>query len=111
MAKNASSVDPARIVYRGHRASKSSPDSKIMGYITHENGQNWPKSRLLPIQLESCIAGHRASKSSRDPKIMGYNPRNLLEMAKNTSFADPARVVYRESHGFKFRPGLKNHVL
>ena len=32
IAKNTSFADPARVVYTGHRASKSSQDSKIMGY-------------------------------------------------------------------------------
>ena len=63
--------------------------------ITHEKCQNWPKSRLLPIQLESCTGGHRASKSSRGPKIVGSNPRKQREMHEITSFAYPARVVYR----------------
>ena len=90
---------------------RNPPGTRKSWVIIHENDQKQPKSRVLPIPLESCTGGHRASKSSRDPKIMGYNPRKRLEMAENTSFADPARVVYRGSHGIKFRPGLEKHGL
>ena len=40
---------------------------------------------------------------------MGYNPRKRLEMAENTSFADPSRVVYWGSQGIEILPGLENH--
>ena len=66
---------------------------------------------FLPITLESCTEGHRASKSSRESKIMGYNPRKRLEMVEITSFADPARVVYRGAQGIEILPGLENHGL
>ena len=52
-----------------------------------------------------------ASKYSRDPKVMGYNPRKRPEMAENSSFADPARVVYPGSQGIEILPGLENHGL
>ena len=32
---------------------------------------------------------------------MGYNPRQRPEMAENTSFADPPRVMYRGSQGIE----------
>ena len=32
MTENTTFVDRSRVVYRGHRSSKSSQDSKIMGY-------------------------------------------------------------------------------
>ena len=96
MAENTRFVDPARVVYRGwitgHRNSLGTRKSWV---ITHENGQKWPKTRVLPVPRESCTGGHRASKSSRDPKIVGYNQRKRPEMADNTSFADLSRVVYR----------------
>ena len=150
MAEITSFSDPSRVVYLGHRASKSPRDSKIMCYnprkrpemaeltsfadaarvvyrgvtrhhnplgtrkswvITHENGQNWPKSRLLPIQLESFTEGHRAWKSSQDPKIMGYNPRKRQEMAKKMSFVDASRFVYRGSQGIEILPGPKKRGL
>ena len=94
MADNTSFSDPSRVVYRGVTGHRNPPETRKSWVITHENGQNWPKSRLLPIPLESCTSGHRAVKSSRDSKIMGYNPRKRPEMDKNTTFADPARVVY-----------------
>ena len=42
---------------------------------------------------------------------MGYNPQKRPEMAENTSFVDPARVVYRGSQGIEILPGLENHGL
>ena len=110
MLKITSFADPARVVYTGSQGIEILPGLENHG-LTHENRQKWPKTRVLPMPLKSCTGGHRASKSSRDPKIMGYNPRKRLEMAENTSFADPARVVYRGSHSIKFRPGLEKHGL
>ena len=81
-----------------------------MGY-NPRNGQKWPKTRVLPIPLESCTWGHRASKSSRDPKIMGYNPRKRLELAANKKFPDLSRVLYRGSQGTEILPGPENHGL
>ena len=80
---------------------RNPPGTRKSWVITHEKGQNWPKSRLLPI----------AWKSSQDPKIMGYNPRKRPEMAENTSFDDPSRVVYGGSQGIEILPGLENHGL
>ena len=90
----------------GHKASKSSLDSKIMGYNPRKRPE-WPKSQVLPIPLESCTGGHRESKSSRDSKIMGYNPRKLPEMLENTIFAAAASVVYWGSHGIEILPEPK----
>ena len=38
---------------------------------------------------------------------MGYNPRKRPEMAENTSFADPSRVVYRGSQSMEILPDSK----
>ena len=38
---------------------------------------------------------------------MGYNPRKRPEIAEITSFADPARVLYRGSQGIKILQGPK----
>ena len=42
---------------------------------------------------------------------MGYNPQKRPEMAENTSFTDPSRVVYRVSLGIEILLGLENHGL
>ena len=99
-------VDPARVVYTGSQGIEINPGLEN-NVITHENGQKWPKTRVLPMPLKSCTRGHRASKSSRDSKIIGYNPRKRHEMAENTSFADPSRVVYRVSQGIEILLGLE----
>ena len=88
IAENTSFSDLSRVVYRGSQGIEILPRIENHGVITHENDQKWPKTRVLPIPLESCTGGHRASKSSRASKIMGYNPRKRLEMAENTSFTD-----------------------
>ena len=77
----------------------------------HENGQKWPKTRVLPMPLKLCTGGHRASKSSRDPKIMGYNQRKRPEMAENMSFADASKVVYQGSQDIEILSGLEKHGL
>ena len=38
---------------------------------------------------------------------MGYNLRKRPEMAENTSFSDPYRVVYRGSQGIEILMDLK----
>ena len=42
---------------------------------------------------------------------MGYNLRKQLEMAENTTFADPSRVEYPGSQGIEILPRLENHGL
>ena len=111
MAKNTSFADASRFVYRGSQGIEILPWTRKSWVITLENGQKCSKSRVLPIPLESCTQGRRASKSSRDSQIMGYNPRKRPEMVEITSFADPARVVYRGSQGIEILPGLENHGL
>ena len=91
---------------RGHGASKSFRGQKSW-VITHENGQKWPKSRILPMRLESCTRGDTTSKSSQDPKIVGYNPRKRPEMVEITNFADASRVVYQGSRGIEILLGPK----
>ena len=92
----------------GHR---NPPGTRKSSVITHENGQKWPKSRILPMPLESCTGGHRASKSSRFEKIVGYNPRKQQKMAQITNFADAPIVVYRGSHGIEILSGPENRGL
>ena len=95
MAENTSFADASIVVYREVTGHRNHPGNRKSWVITHENVQKWPKTRLLPMPLESCTRGHRVSKSSHE--IMGYNPRKRPEMAENTSFADAARVVYQGS--------------
>ena len=38
---------------------------------------------------------------------MGYNPQKRPEMAENTSFADPSRVVYQGSRAIEILPDSK----
>ena len=111
IAENTSFADLSRVIYRGVTGHRYPPGIQKSWVITHEHGQKWPKTRVLPILLESCTGGHRAWKSSRDSKIMGYNPRKRPEMAEITSFADPSRVVYRGPHGIEILPGRENHGL
>ena len=85
MAEITSFVYAARVVHGNHRASKYSGTRKSW-VITHENGQKWPKSRVVPMPLESCTGGHRASQSSRVPKIVGYIPRKRQKNGRNHEF-------------------------
>ena len=85
MFEIASFVVAARVVQGNRRASKYSGTRKSW-VITHENGQKWPKSRVVPMPLESCTGGHRASKSSRVPKIVGYIPRKRQKNGQNHEF-------------------------
>ena len=66
----------------GHRASKSSRRRKSW-VITHENGQKWPKSRVLPMLLESCTGDHGASKSSWGRKSWVITHENGLKCSKS----------------------------
>ena len=40
---------------------------------------------------------------------MGYNPLKRPEMAENTSFADPSRVVYRGSQSIEILSGIMGY--
>ena len=85
----------------GHGASKSAWGRKSW-VITNENGQKWPKTRVLPILLELCTGGQG---------IEILPGRKRPEMAENTSFADPSRVMYRGLQGIEILPGHENHGL
>ena len=100
-------ADPSRVVYLVSLASKSSRDSKIMGYNPRKRPEMAENTTFAdPSRVVHLVS--LASKSSRDSKIMGYNPRKRPEIAENTSFADLSIVVYQGSHGIEIRPGPEN---
>ena len=100
----------ARIMYRGSQGIEILSGHKNHE-LGHENGQKYPKTRVLTVQQESCTEGHKASKSSRDPKTMDYSPRKRPKMPEITSFDDAASVVYRGSQGIEILPGPENRKL
>ena len=136
MAEITNFVGASRVVYRGHRASKSARVRKSWA-ITHENGQKWRnhefcrylyshvpgaiRHRKPPWTRESWVItqenGLKCPKSRVLPTSLesctgGHkNPRKQLEMAKITSFIDATRVVYSGSQGIKNLMGSKNRGL
>ena len=102
--------DASRVVYgvTGHR---NPPGNQKPSTISHENGHECSKSRVLTMPLESCTGGHGASKSPREPKTVDYSPRKWPEMLEITSFDDAARVTYRGSRGIEILPGPQNRGL
>ena len=83
---------------------RNPPGSQKPWTIAQENGQKFPKSRVLTMPLESYTGGHGSSKSSRDPKNVDYSPQKRPEMLEVMSFDDAARVVYRGSWGIEILP-------
>ena len=82
MAELTSFADAARVVYRGHKASKYPRDSKIMGY----NPRKRPEiAEITSFADPSRVVylGHRASKSPRDSKIMRIAHENDQKWPKS----------------------------
>ena len=108
MAEITSFADPARVVYQGSQGIEILPGLGNHGLEPTKISKNGRKHEFCRCLYSRVPGGHRASKSSRDPKIMGYNPRKRPEMAKNTSFTDASRFVYRGAQGIKILPGPEN---
>ena len=67
-------ADPARVVYRGVTGHQNPPGTRKSWVLTHENSQNWPKSLVLPIPVESCteVTGHRNPRETRKSWVIAH---------------------------------------
>ena len=78
---------------RGHKASKSSRDPKIVGYTP----QKRPEVAEITNFADAPRVVYRGSRGIEIlPRlsIVVYNPRKQQKMLEIMSFADTARVVY-----------------
>ena len=89
MAENTSFADPSRVVYRGSHGHRNPPGTQKSWVIRHENDKKWPKTRVLPISLESCTGGHRASKSSCTRKSWDITHENDQKKPKTRDLPIP----------------------